>query len=126
LTREKKDRIIPQPFLIDLRTIRIALRTIKPAREIDIMPKKELFEKRQPETVYSSELNAEIGVTIRANRLSKSEMLGELMAWRAAWYVLTGKDMHIDDESAVPYAKLLNVKNSLTAWASAAMRRRCI
>ncbi len=77
------------------------------------MPKRLMFDNEPPESLSAYDLAREINLILHSNKASKAEMLSEYAAWRAAWYVMTGKEMYADDTSDVNYAKLASVKNQL-------------
>ena len=71
-----------------------------------------------PQNVNGSDVERQLGLYLRNRRANKAVMLGEIFTWRAAWYMMTGRNLPNDGNQPVNYAKLANIAQQLKTHGS--------
>ena len=49
-----------------------------------------------PQNVNGSDVERQLGLYLRNRRANKAAMLGEIFTWRAAWHMMTGRNLPND------------------------------
>ena len=71
-----------------------------------------IYKNQPPKSVFGDELIRQIMTYGRERRLGKADTLAEFFTWKAAWYMMTGRNLPNSDQE-VDFAKLENIANQL-------------